>query len=128
MDKTTITLHTGYHIGQVDERVFGGFMEHLGRCIYEGVYDPTSKHANKQGFRMDVLTAMKRMSMTAMRYPGGNFASAYHWMDGVGPRSERPTVRELAWQSIEPNTFGTDEYIAMCRQMGWTPMLTVNLG
>ncbi len=128
MDRTTITLHTGYRIGQVDERVFGGFMEHLGRCIYEGVYDPKSKHANKQGFRMDVLATLKRLKMTAMRYPGGNFASAYHWMDGVGPRAQRPTVRELAWQSIEPNTFGSDEYLAMCREMGWTPMLTVNLG
>ena len=66
--------------------------------------------------------------MTAMRYPGGNFASGYHWQDGVGPLSQRPTMRELAWQSIEPNRFGTDEYIRLCQQMGWTPMLTVNLG
>ena len=66
--------------------------------------------------------------MTAMRYPGGNFASGYHWMDGVGPRDSRPTVRELAWQSVEPNHFGTDEYVTLCRRMRWTPMLTVNLG
>jgi alpha-N-arabinofuranosidase len=66
--------------------------------------------------------------MTAMRYPGGNFASGYHWMDGIGPKSARPVVRELAWQSIEPNQFGTEEYIRLCQKMGWTPMLTVNLG
>jgi alpha-N-arabinofuranosidase len=75
-----------------------------------------------------VLEALGRLNMTAMRYPGGNFASGYHWMDGIGPRDQRPVVRELAWQSIEPNHMGTDEYIRLCRKMGWTPMLTVNLG
>ena len=125
---TTITLHTDFQIGQVDPRIFGGFIEHLGRCVYEGVYQPDSKHADEHGFRKDVMAALKRLDMTAMRYPGGNFASAYHWQDGVGPRAQRPTMRELAWQSSEPNSFGTDEYIALCRKMGWTPMLTVNLG
>ena len=66
--------------------------------------------------------------MTAMRYPGGNFASGYHWQDGIGAPNRRPTVRNLAWQSIETNQFGTDEYIHLCRKMDWTPMLTVNLG
>ncbi|MBU4365656.1 MAG: alpha-N-arabinofuranosidase, partial [Verrucomicrobia bacterium] len=80
------------------------------------------------GCREDVLAALKKLRMTTMRYPGGNFASGYHWMDGVGPKAGRPTVRELAWQSIETNQFGTDEYIKLCRKMAWTPMLTVNLG
>lgn len=128
MTPTTIHLHTAYQIGPVDPRVFGGFLEHLGRAVYEGVYEPDSTHADADGFRTDVLTAMRRQRLTAMRYPGGNFASGYHWMDGVGPQQNRPTVRELAWQSIEPNTFGTDEFIKMCRIMDWTPMLTVNLG
>jgi len=74
------------------------------------------------------MEALRRLRMTAMRYPGGNFASGYHWQDGVGPRERRPCIRELAWQSIEPNEFGTDEYIKLCRKMGWTPMLTINLG
>jgi alpha-N-arabinofuranosidase len=128
MEETTITLHTGFHVGQVDPRIFGGFLEHLGRAVYEGVYDPESPHADEDGFRTDVLEALRRLDMTAMRYPGGNFASGYHWLDGVGPHDTRPTVRELAWQSIEPNRFGTDEYVKLCRKMGWTPMLTVNLG
>ena len=128
MQTTTITLHTGFQIGDVDPRIFGGFLEHMGRCLYEGVYDPQSSHADEDGFRTDVLDALRRLNMTAMRYPGGNFVSGYHWMDGVGPRDQRPTVRELAWKSLEPNQFGTDEFIKLCRKMDWTPMITVNLG
>ncbi len=128
MNTTNLHLHSRYHVGAVDPRVFGGFLEHMGRAVYEGVYEPKSRHADEDGCRKDVLAALKRLQMTAMRYPGGNFASGYHWMDGVGPRAKRPTVRELAWQSIEPNQFGTDEYVGLCRKMGWTPMLTANLG
>jgi len=128
MNPTTLILHTEFQIAPVDPRIFGGFLEHLGRAVYEGVYDPQSPQADEDGFRRDVMDALRRLRMTAMRYPGGNFASGYHWLDGVGPREARPTVRELAWQSIEPNHFGTDEYIALCRKMGWTPMITVNLG
>ncbi len=128
MNDTTIHLHSGFQIGQIDPRIFGGFLEHMGRAVYEGVYDPKSAHADEDGFRADVLAALKRLRYTVMRYPGGNFASGYHWMDGIGPRDQRPTVRELAWQSSEPNHVGTDEYIRLCRKMGWTPMLTVNLG
>ncbi len=128
MQSTRIALHTQFQIGAVDPRIFGGFLEHMGRAVYEGVYDPTSAHSTEHGFRSDVLAALRRLNMTAMRYPGGNFASGYHWLDGVGPRDQRPTVRELAWQSIEPNRFGSDEYIRLCRVMGWQPMLTVNLG
>ena len=100
----------------------------MGRTVYEGVYHPESRHADAEGCRTDVLTALRQLAMTTMRYPGGNFASGYHWIDGVGPKNQRPTMRELAWQSIETNQFGTDEYIRLCRKMGWTPMLTVNLG
>jgi len=128
MKPTTITLHSDFTIGEVDPRVFGGFLEHLGRAVYQGVYDPDCAHADADGIRTDVLGALKRLRMTAMRYPGGNFASGYHWLDGVGPRERRPVIRELAWQSIEPNHFGTDEYLALCRKAEWTPMLTVNLG
>ena len=128
MQDTTITLHSRFQIGPVDPRIFGGFLEHMGRAVYEGVYDPDCACADKDGFRTDVLQALDRLKMTVMRYPGGNFASGYHWMDGVGSREQRPTVRELAWQSIEPNQVGTDEYIRLCQKMKWTPMLTVNLG
>jgi alpha-N-arabinofuranosidase len=128
MERTTITLHTKFQIGAVDPRIFGGFLEHLGRAVYEGVYDPACAHADEDGFRTDVMDALRRLDMTAMRYPGGNFASGYHWLDGVGPPGQRPVVRDLAWQSLEPNRFGTDEFIKLCRKMGWTPMLTANLG
>jgi alpha-N-arabinofuranosidase len=128
MENSILHLHSKYQVGQVDARLFGGFLEHLGRAVYEGVFDPGSAHADGDGFRTDVMDVLRRLDMTAMRYPGGNFASGYHWEDGVGPVEKRPTVRELAWQSIEPNRFGTDEYVKLCRKMGWTPMLTVNLG
>ncbi len=128
MEKTTINLHTQFQVGRVDPRIFGGFLEHMGRAVYQGVYDPECAHADENGFRADTLGALKRLQMTAMRYPGGNFASGYHWQDGIGPRSQRPVIRELAWQSTETNQFGTDEFIRLSRQMDWTPMLTVNLG
>ncbi len=128
METTTLALHTQFQIGKVDPRIFGGFLEHIGRAVYQGVYDPTSAHADANGFRSDVLSALRRLNMTALRYPGGNFASGYHWIDGTGPCDKRPTIRELAWQSREPNHFGTDEYIQLARQMNWTPMITVNLG
>jgi alpha-N-arabinofuranosidase len=128
MDSTTLTLHTQFQIGRVDPRIFGGFLEHMGRAVYQGVYDPESARADADGFRIDVLNALRRLQLTALRYPGGNFASGYHWLDGVGPRAQRPTVRELAWQSLEPNRVGTDEFMRLCRKMNWTPMLTVNLG
>jgi alpha-L-arabinofuranosidase len=126
--QTTLTLHSQFIIDKVDPRIFGGFLEHMGRAVYEGVYDPKSAHADTDGCRSDVLEKLKRLKMTTMRYPGGNFASGYHWQDGVGPKEGRPVVRELAWQSIESNRFGTDEYVRLCRKMDWTPMLTVNLG
>ncbi len=128
MEKTRIILDPTYQIGAVDPRIFGGFLEHIGRAVYEGVFDPNSAHADENGFRKDVLEALRQLHMTAMRYPGGNFASGYHWLDGIGPKQQRPTVRELAWQSIEPNQFGTDEFMRMASMMEWMPMITVNLG
>ena len=96
MKETAVALHTKFQIGRVDPRIFGGFLEHMGRAVYEGVYDPESLHADTDGCRSDVLDALRRLDMTTMRYPGGNFASGYHWQDGVGSRDKRPTVRELA--------------------------------
>ena len=130
MARTTarLTLHSRFAVGEVSPWLFGGFLEHLGRSIYQGVYDPDSRHADADGMRTDVIDALRELEMTIVRYPGGNFASGYHWRDGVGPREQRPTVRELAWQSIEPNSFGTDEFVALCRKLDWQPMLAVNLG
>src|SRR5512142_770481 len=101
METTKLTMHSQFQVGRVDPRIFGGFLEHLGRAVYQGVYEPESSQADADGFRQDVLSALHRLQMTAVRYPGGNFASGYHWTDGIGPRSQRPAIRELAWQSIE---------------------------
>jgi alpha-N-arabinofuranosidase len=128
MPKSTLNLHSEFHLGPVDPRIFGGFMEHMGRCVYQGVFEPGNPLSDAAGFRLDVLAALKAQNYSVMRYPGGNFASAYHWMDGVGPREKRPRMRDLAWQSIESNAFGTEEYMELVRRMNWTPMLTVNLG
>jgi alpha-N-arabinofuranosidase len=128
MEQTTIALHTKSQIGAVDARIFGGFLEHMGRAVYQGVYDPGCAHADEDGLRADVLGALRCLRMPVMRYPGGNFVSGYHWQDGIGPREKRPTVNELAWKSVESNQFGTDEYVNLCRKAGWEPMITVNLG
>ncbi len=128
MEPTILHLHTAYQIGEVDPRIFGGFLEHMGRAVYQGVYEPASGHADAEGFRTDVLGALEKLGMTAVRYPGGNFASGYHWQDGIGPREGRHAVRDLAWNTVEPNEFGTDEFMSLARRMEWTPMLTVNLG
>jgi alpha-N-arabinofuranosidase len=125
---TTVHLHTAFTVDVVDPRIFGGFLEHLGRAVYEGVYEPTSVHADDLGCRKDVLEALKRLQFTAMRYPGGNFVSGYHWLDAVGPREKRPVTRDLAWQSIETNEFGPDEFLTLAKRMDWTPMMAVNLG
>ena len=125
---TTIHLHTAFTVDVVDPRIFGGFLEHLGRAVYEGVYEPTSAHADDMGCRTDVLAALRRLKFTAMRYPGGNFVSGYHWQDAVGPREKRPLTRDLAWQSLETNQFGPDEFVTLSERMDWTPMMAVNLG
>ena len=124
----TVHLHTEHRVGPVDERIFGGFLEHLGRAVYEGVYDPGSPLSDERGFRTDVIEALQPLRMPLVRYPGGNFVSAYDWRHGVGPRSDRPTRPDFAWHSIESNQFGTDEFMQWCSAVGIAPMLAVNLG
>ena len=100
-----IKLDIDRTIGQIDENLYGNFVEHLGRCVYGGVYDPDSVQADAKGFRKDVMEAVKKLNVTIIRYPGGNFVSNYHWLDGVGP--ERIPRMELAWARLETNKFGT---------------------
>ena len=128
MKPTIVNLHSEFQLGKVDERIFGGFLEHLGRAVYQRVYDPDHPQADQDGLRHDVRQALERLKMTVMRYPGGNFASGYHWEDGVGPCEGRQMVRELTWNSLEPNDFGADEFLKLCRKLSWEPMLAVNLG
>ncbi|HRF49058.1 MAG TPA: alpha-N-arabinofuranosidase [Anaerolineales bacterium] len=115
-------------IAPISPLLFGGFVEHMGRCVYEGIYDPGSPHADERGFRKDVMGALKDQGYTIVRYPGGNFLSGYNWLDGVGPKNQRPRRRELAWQSIETNQFGTNEFIDFCKAIDIEPMLGVNMG
>jgi alpha-N-arabinofuranosidase len=124
----TVHLDTHHNVGPIDRRIFGGFLEHLGRAVYEGVYEPGSPLADEEGFRRDVLDSLRELRMPVMRYPGGNFVSAYDWRDGVGPRENRPARPDFAWRSIETNQFGVDEFMRWCKALGTEPMLAVNLG
>jgi alpha-N-arabinofuranosidase len=124
----SIKIDVERHAGNIDRNLFGGFAEHLGRCIYGGIYDPGSPHADDKGLRTDVMDALRRLRMPIMRYPGGNFVSGYRWMDGIGPREARPSRSDLAWEAIDSNHFGTNEFIDFCRKINTEPYLVVNCG
>jgi hypothetical protein len=132
MESRVLTAHVfldrAFAIGTTDRRLFGAFVEHLGRCVYGGIFEPGHPTADERGFRRDVLALVRELGPTIMRYPGGNFVSGYNWEDGVGPVEQRPRRLDLAWMSTEPNTFGTNEFIDWCREAGVEPMLAVNLG
>ena len=113
---------------ELDRRVLGAFLEHLGRAVYTGVYQPGSPLADANGFRTDVVREAKELAVPIIRYPGGNFVSGYNWLDGVGPKKQRPTVLERAWNSLETNQFGTNEFVDWCRMVGSEPLLGMNFG
>jgi len=114
--------------GEFDRRVLGSFLEHLGRAIYTGVYEPGSPLADAKGFRVDVAREVKELGVPIVRYPGGNFVSGYNWLDGVGPRAQRPAVLDRAWNSLESNRFGTNEFVDWCHAVGTEPLLGLNFG
>jgi alpha-N-arabinofuranosidase len=123
-----ITLHPEYVIGAIDPRIYGSFVEHMGRAIYGGLYEPDHPAADADGFRQDVIDLVRELDIPIVRYPGGNFVSGYHWEDGIGPRAQRPQRLNLAWKSVETNEVGTDEFMSWCRKVPCEPMLAVNLG
>ncbi len=125
---TRIAVDPGRSLGSLDRTVFGGFIEHLGRCIYGGVYDEGSPLADDRGFRTDVLALLRELRMGVLRWPGGNFASNYHWADGIGPKDSRPRRAELAWRAEESNRFGTDEFLGYCAELGVAPYICLNMG
>jgi alpha-L-arabinofuranosidase len=125
---TGIAVNTGRVLGAVDRRIFGGFVEHLGRCIYGGLYDEGSVLSDERGFRRDVLALLKDLRLSVLRWPGGNFVSNYHWQDGIGPKDARPVRPELAWGGTDSNRFGTDEYIEYCAELGAEPYICLNMG
>ncbi len=115
-------------VAPLDRNLFGSFLEHLGRAIYEGIYDPGSKLSDSNGFRKDVMDEVRQMGVPIIRYPGGNFVSGYNWLDGVGPKADRPRVLDRAWNSLNTNQFGTDEFMAWCKAVGTQPLMGLNLG
>ena len=117
MKYAKLTLSSDFTKGIIDKRIYGSFVEHLGRCVYGGIYEPGHPEADKNGFRLDVMKLIQELQVPVVRYPGGNFVSGYNWEDGIGPKESRPRRLELAWGTLEPNTFGTDEYVAMCRKI-----------
>ncbi len=125
---TRIVIDSGRQIGQISPRLYGSFLEHLGRAIYEGIYDPGSKFADANGFRTDVMKEVHDLGVPIVRYPGGNFVSGYHWLNGVGPKKDRPTVLDRAWNTLEPNQFGTNEFITWARAVGTEPLFGLNFG
>ena len=126
--KAKITLAGELKIGEIDRRVFGSFIEHLGRAVYGGIYEPGHPMADENGLRMDVIKMINELDVPIVRYPGGNFVSGYNWEDGVGPLELRPPRLELAWGVTEPNKFGTNEFMQWCKKANTAPMMAVNLG
>ncbi len=128
MKYAKLTLCPAYKVGRIDNRIYGSFIEHLGRAVYGGIYEPGHPAADADGFRTDVNALIKELGVPLVRYPGGNFVSGYNWEDGIGPVENRPRRLELAWGTTEPNTFGTDEFMKWCKTTGIEPMMAVNLG
>lgn len=128
MKKAKLKLDKDFPIDQVDKRIFGTFIESIGDIVYGDIYNPDHPTADEQGLRKDVLQLMNELNTTVIRYPGGNLVSNYHWMDGIGPKEERPVRFEKAWRKIETNQMGIDEYTDWVKKIGSEPMLAVNLG
>jgi alpha-N-arabinofuranosidase len=126
--RATVTAHRDFTISRIDDRVYGAFLEHLGRAIYTGIYEPDHATADADGMRGDVAQLVRDLDIPMVRYPGGNFVSAYNWEDGVGPRDKRPTRLDLAWHTSDSNAVGVHEFIAWCDTVGTRPMLAINLG
>lgn len=128
MSTCRLVLDADFAIAPVERRLFGSFVEHMGRCVYTGIYEPGHPTADEHGLRGDVLALTRELGVTVVRYPGGNFVSGYDWQDGVGPVADRPTRLDLAWRSVEPNEFGLHEFVRWARLAGVEPMYAVNLG
>lgn len=128
MTKANLTVNANFIVSELDRRVFGTFVEHMGRCVYGGIYEPGHETADENGFRMDVLELTKELAPTTVRYPGGNFLSGYNWQDGIGPKEDRPVKRDLAWGQTETNQFGTNEFMKWIGMADIEPMFAVNLG
>ena len=128
MKQAKIIIDKDFQVSRIDRRIYGSFLEHLGRAVYEGIYQPGSPFADEQGFRKDTLELVRELNVPVVRYPGGNFVSGYKWEDGVGPREERPKKIELAWQVVETNEVGLNEFSDWAHKAGTDVMMAINLG
>ncbi|AEC01570.1 arabinosylfuranosidase ArfA [Parasphaerochaeta coccoides] len=128
MDEVRVCVEKAFTLAQVDERLFSSFIEHLGRAIYTGIYEPGHPLADEQGFRTDVIDFVKDLRVPLIRYPGGNFLSGYRWMDGIGPKEKRPVRLDVAWKTLEPNEIGIGEFYDWTRKVGSKVMGSVNMG
>ncbi|GHF05265.1 alpha-N-arabinofuranosidase [Pseudolysinimonas yzui] len=128
MSTARVVIDPRYRVGPINRRLFGSFVEHLGRGVYDGLYEPGHPTADAEGFRADVLELVRELGVSTVRYPGGNFVSGYRWEDGVGPREERPRRLDLAWHSVETNEVGLDEFVSWSRKADVEVMYAVNLG
>ncbi|MEE4569028.1 alpha-N-arabinofuranosidase [Paenibacillus polymyxa] len=126
--KAKMIVDKSFRIAEVDKRIYGSFVEHLGRAVYGGIYEPTHSTSDESGFRNDVKELVKELDVPIIRYPGGNFVSGYNWEDGVGPVASRPRQLELAWRTVEPNEVGTNEFFKWAKDVGSEVMMAVNLG
>ncbi|MEW6045978.1 MAG: alpha-N-arabinofuranosidase [Bacillota bacterium] len=128
MKRARMVIDKDFKIGRIDDRLYGSFIEHLGRAVYGGIYEPQHPQADEMGFRRDVIDLVKGLRVSIVRYPGGNFVSGYNWEDGIGPREHRPKRLDLAWRSVETNEVGVNEFVTWTRRVGAQPMMAVNLG
>ena len=128
MKQASMILHKDFVIGKVDKRLYGSFIEHLGRAVYGGIYEPGHPLADEQGFRRDVIEMVKKLGVPLVRYPGGNFVSGFNWEDSVGPREQRPKRLDLAWFTTETNEVGMHEFADWCAAAGSEVMYAINLG
>src|SRR4029453_13102727 len=128
MPSARIVIDPAYTVGPLNRRLFGSFVEHLGRCVYDGIYEPGHRSADGDGVRSDVMDLVRELGVTTIRYPGGNFVSGYRWEDGVGPRGRRPQRLDLAWHSLETNQVGLHEFAGWCERLGAEMMLALNIG
>jgi alpha-N-arabinofuranosidase len=131
-EQASIAVYPSRKLSKINDNIYGGFTEHMGRCVYGGLYDPENPNKDlidENGFRKDVIDSLKELNVPVVRYPGGNFVATYHWIDGVGPREKRPKRPELAWRAkSETNEFGTDEFMKWCEAVGTEPFLSLNFG
>ena len=128
MRKAKLILDKDYVISPIDKRIYGNFVEHLGRCVYTGIYEPGHPQADAEGFRKDVLDLVKRLNVPIVRYPGGNYVSGFRWEDAIGPKEKRPKRLDLAWKTTEPNEVGIHEFASWAKKANTSIMYSVNLG